>query len=258
MRTIDGRPVIARYIGDQCVSARYIGENLVFADVPAKPDFIKVGLYTYFDAINNIGTGVHDPSSTVWVDLAGGRNGQLIDQCEWRNGDGLRTGLTLDSRVSFSGELPSDLHDYTVISIQSLDEKLPAHPYIYGVNPYPNMYAHSGNDYSQNWYGPNSSSGNLDTNFTPRTYWPTGTRTATIVRYSATTKILEHWQDGIYLGLLQNVGLARSVTTAYLGGRGNNERTWQGTICGFLLYTRALADDEIQHNFGIARERYQS
>ena len=246
MRIIGNKPIVARYIGNNPVIARYVGENRIF---PPR-DYVRDNLYTHFDALDNQGTGVHNPSATTWVDLAGGRNGTLMGACVWV-GDAVRTGDTTASKVRFSGVLPTGLADYTIQYTVSLDIKTATNPYLSGLQPYPNVYAFSTNSYKYSWYSSGS-----DGVISPEKIWPTAKRVSLIVRYDSVARTVSFFENGVYIGGRTNINKATSVTYAWLGGREANDRTWQGRISNYMLYTRGLTDAEIMNNYLVDKARF--
>ena len=48
--------------------------------------YVQEGLVSQWDAIDNEGTGVHNPSATVWKDLKGNRDLTLQGNGAWRRG----------------------------------------------------------------------------------------------------------------------------------------------------------------------------
>ena len=55
------------------------------ADIPASA-YIQDGLIAQWDGIDNAGTGVHDPESTVWKDLKGSLDMTLTANGSWGSG----------------------------------------------------------------------------------------------------------------------------------------------------------------------------
>ena len=54
--------------------------------MPTARDYVQDGLIAMWDGIENAGWGVHDPSATTWVNLAGGSIGDIalyMQNCEW-------------------------------------------------------------------------------------------------------------------------------------------------------------------------------
>ena len=56
----------------------------VGAGIPASA-YVQEGLVTQFDAIDNVGTGVHDPTATVWRDLKGSASVTLKGNAAWHD-----------------------------------------------------------------------------------------------------------------------------------------------------------------------------
>ncbi len=60
-------------------------------------DYVQDGLLVHFDAIDNEGTGTHNPSATTWTALKGGASITLQSGASWVGGKYLDTGTTRHS-----------------------------------------------------------------------------------------------------------------------------------------------------------------
>ena len=61
-----------------------------YGDTYTSASYVQDGLVAQWDAIDNTGIGVHDPSSTIWKDLTGnGRDLTLMSGGSWTNGTAL-------------------------------------------------------------------------------------------------------------------------------------------------------------------------
>lgn len=62
----------------------------VVSGVTAPADYVRSGLVTRWDGVDNAGTGAHDASAAVWKDLAGSLDLELTNNAAWSSaGDGL-------------------------------------------------------------------------------------------------------------------------------------------------------------------------
>ena len=62
-----------------------------YGDTYTSASYVQDGLVAQWDAIDNTGIGVHDPSSTIWKDLTGnGRDLTLMSGGCWTNGTALK------------------------------------------------------------------------------------------------------------------------------------------------------------------------
>lgn len=114
-------------------------------------NYVQDGLVTQFDAIDNEGTGTHNPSATIWQDLKGEASITLLSGACWMgryfdstynkshaiNGmpHYVRDSLTLETAlrvVEFSGSYPRDIGDHDRVSFYHQQ----GHIYWYiGTNP---------------------------------------------------------------------------------------------------------------------------
>ena len=69
------------------VTAQYAVEHS--AALPGSDAYVQEGLIAQWDAIDNVGTGVHDPAATAWKDLKGNYDLTLMNNAAWKNGDRL-------------------------------------------------------------------------------------------------------------------------------------------------------------------------
>ena len=226
--------------------------SLLMANAMKPPPPVRPsgGLHTLFEALNNTGLGVLDPNTRTWVDLARGKNGTLLDQASW-GADCVHLGTTTGSKVSFPGDLPTGLGDYTVSVTMMFRARSGTYPRIMGENPYPTIYANSASSFVWRYY-----MGSSDLNFKPDTYADAGVREQLLVRYKTSTKIVEFFRNGVKAGELTNVVAASGVATAYMAGRANNDRTSPLDVSSYALWTRAFTDDEIAQNFAVDQMLY--
>ena len=67
-------------------------------------EYVTDGLAARWDAIDNAGTGVHDPSAAVWKDLAGSNDLVLTNDCSvWTNGNAFYMNTLIDGKCPAYG-----------------------------------------------------------------------------------------------------------------------------------------------------------
>jgi len=72
-----------------CSVGAVVSAGTARAEAYTSASYAQEGLIAQWDAIDNAGTGVHDPAATVWKDLKGSRNLTLTNGACWKNGDRL-------------------------------------------------------------------------------------------------------------------------------------------------------------------------
>ena len=228
-----------------------------------KHGYITEGLFHHFDAIDNVGTGIHDPNTTIWKDLVGSRDGTVLGGAPWRNGDSLEMlGNAANTKVSFSGNIQPIINnggDYTLTTVMYMVNTPVsgnAHPRICGDPQYPSIYFSTATApgallHRIYFYG-----NPPDTNFQPHTYPNYLTRFDITINYSATTKIVELYINGEYKANLPNVNPRTGTTTAYIGGNSTNTRCLTGHFCNYMVYNRKLSPHEIMQNFKTNKSRF--
>jgi len=242
MRTMGDKPLIARQVGDKLVTARFVGEQLIYKDTGC---YVQEDLVTQFDGRDNVGTGVHSPGSTTWLDLVGGGQGTLAN-ASWLDWGVSFT--TTTSRVQYSG---ANVTNYTIFNTHKIRARTGSHPRFYAEIPLPSLYLHSGNNYAYAYYGQGK-----DTIFTPAFVPPVGVVIQAAIRFGG-TGVVELFVNGVQVASIAGVTANPGAMAAkYLGGRSTNDRTLTGEIYEHLVYNRALSDIEIKHNFLVSQVRY--
>jgi len=240
MRAIGEQMVIDRYIGERHVMSRYIGEDLIFQDI------IQQGLLHHFDGRNNVGNGVHNPDSDVWIDLVSGVAATL-ESVNWQNFGVLFANIA--AKVFYQGQ---SVQQYTIFNTHMVTAFQGAHPRIFGEIPYPTLYLNSNQSYAYSFFGQG-----MDTYFQPRTIPVPGTVVQAAMRFSGSGNV-ELFYNGILTASIPNVVLfPMPVSTMYIGCRAENDRAFTGEIYEHLVYNRALSDAEVYHNYLVSRQRYQ-
>ncbi len=193
-------------------------------------------LKVWYDGINN-GSEGNDTTINSWYDLSGNNNhsSTFIGNNTW-NSDSLK----LNGVVPFVGNINEEYTISTVVKANSISNN----PYIvYGDN-YPSMYINGSSlavatqGISQIVDGTNINTS--DTFMVTMTY---ANNKLTI--YLNSNKIKE----------LDVVNKPTSVATAYIGGN-NGANNLDGNVYNFMLYDKALSDEEVKSNYVIEKARF--
>ena len=216
------------------------------------PKHITEGLAHHFDFKDNEATGNYNPAAAGWVDLITGTV-TTLQNTTW--GDGLEFRST-SSKCFYSGV---DVVRYTITNTHKVRALAGSHPRIFGENPYPTLYMHSGADFGYKYgFFAQGKDAVIPPGHTP----PVNTLVQATLRFTGTiaqggTGTVELFFNGVKVGELTGVTQnPASVATKYLGSRSANDRTLQGSFFEHLVYTRALTDDEIYNNYLASKHRY--
>ena len=199
-------------------------------------NYVQNGLVLLYDGFNNTGTG-HESGSTVWKDLIGSNDGQLIGNPTWNKNylefDGI------DDKVKFTGTIPSR---YTIVSTFYYDSSSKqSYPRIYSapvnVQSFPTLYIAANGTLAFYGHG-------IDTSFVSSEF---SGIIQTSVTYDGTYMSL--YINGKFISKLQSKQNPTSVIDAYLGGREDLLRQFKGKIYNFMIYDRVLTSDEIEENY---------
>ena len=215
--------------------------------------YVQDGLIAQWDGIDNVGTGTHDPTATVWKDLAGHNDLTLTNSAAWRRGicfsmntrsDGLAaaygteaatTYKTIEilfkktswgSRILFWGGTKSR---YVVFDNK---DQNPFH-WVYFDGDKRTLYAKT------RCYEPNALVATYDDNNAVTQIYSDGAP-------KVTSTLINTWSPGdncVTLGW-------RSVTTAA------KDYGWDGEVYSIRLYNRALTPEEVARNHAIDVKRF--
>ena len=216
------------------------------------PEPATRGLYIHFDLHNNTGDG-YDPSATVWKDLVGDRDGTIVNPVGWSD-SGLRFGgNSVATRVDFRGDIPEILEaggDYVFVVTAMSEGALTRHGRLFGESPFPTLNLTP--DSNLFWYyrAP------IDQTFRPEEAMAINKMTHLAIRYTALTRTIELFRNGLYIGGISGVGNAGAVAVAQLGNRPQGDRTLNGRICNFKGFAGRLSEIEIYQDFLYAQEQY--
>ena len=197
-------------------------------------------LKVWYDAINNTADG-HNPSANTWYDLSknGNNSFAMIGNSLWKE-----KSLELHGVIPFNGTIQEE---YTLSMVVK-----PIHT---GTNPYliygegfPSLYLDSSDEYALSFKGQN-----LTSKLNPKYVFSTEKPSLVTVTYKENT--LSIYVNAMLIATLNTDVKPTSTTTAYLGGNnaGNN---LSGTIYNFMLYDKALSEEEIRSNYVIDATRF--
>ena len=240
MRAVGTKGLGCRYIGAQHVMKRYIGSDLIFDD----SKHIEEGLLYQFKGFNNTATGEHDPTSPTWTDLKSGVVAN-IQNASWQNEGVLFTAN--NSKVVFTG---LGLEQYTIFNTHIINQFIGSHPRIWADHPYPTLYLQSSNGYAYGFYGQGR-----DAVFPERFTPPLNKKVQAALRWNGND--VDLFVNGVQRGRFPNVTAKPTApmegSTLYLGNRADNARYLRGSAFEHMVYTRALGDAEIAHNFAVSK-----
>ena len=194
---------------------------------------IKDGLVLHYDGINNTGSG-HSNSTNTWKDLKGNNDGTLLNNPTWDSNKLIFDGL--DDKVTFVGDI-TNTYSMVITIKPTLDG---THPRLTSEIPFPSIYLNSNTSYKVSFYGHG-----LDTAFSPSRSPSASNPTYMVVTFDGNK--LTMYQNGSYIGELTSVTSQESVPIAALGGRISDLlRQYKGEIYDFMIYNRALTQEEIR------------
>lgn len=244
-------------------------------------DYIQDGLIAMWDAIENVGYGLHDSSSTVWIDLVGYRHATLAPFayfsdnalcCDVRDPDTEKGAMAQSAANTYIPEPTGDL-TYTV-EICFIREGSSASWYGEGMTVFavgsasPGAYGKcwgvigSGHNRMERLSHSSSPSGFKDiNNYFSSEYgkqltchtkmynasYSGGGQYSNSTYWLNATKKTYNGADGSRLR-------ARSSGVSF-GGNGSTEGIC-GKICFVRIYNRDLSEEEIAHNYAIDKERF--
>lgn len=208
------------------------GENYNTYDT----DSLKV----WYDGINNKEDG-HDSSVNTWYDLSGNSNNSstFIGSNTWSD-----NGLKLSGVVPFVGNINEE---YT-LSMVVKPSNTGTNPYLIYGDSFPSLYLDSSDDYALTFKGQN-----LTSKVTPKTTLSTDKPSLVTVTYKDNT--VSVYVNAMLIGTLSTDTKPTSVATAYLGGN-NSTSNLSGVIYNFMMYDKALSEEQIRSNYIIDANRF--
>ena len=208
--------------------------------------YVTDGLVAMLDGIWNVGGGEHDANASIWKDLSGNDNdGALTSYSSVGSDSMLITGRS-GVPITMSGAI-TDAYTIEVIARMVAWESAPRLTAEY---PYPSLYFSSSSSVSAHiaFYGQGQDRGMGY--LVDRTQ-----RFSYCMTYDGAT--LTPFVDGEQHGdIVSTTTRPTSVPTASLGNRVAGARGFDGEICAFRRYNRALTAEEIAHNYAIDKERF--
>lgn len=235
--------------------------------------YVTDGLQLHYDGIRNQynGGGTQNIGTGVWYDLSGHDNDGTLRSFDANSGwDG--KGLKFDGKndiVYFSGKMTTSYTMEFYVCVEP--EQIGAHPrFVAEGNKYPCFYFYGTSD---KYDGIHSSSSNIrtiafyDKDNTALSY-PDSKHSTTICTdgktiiqldftYDADSGILKWYIDGAEKGFRENVAIPESIDIASIGSRYvDNSRALSATYYGFMIYSKALTESEINNNHKVNVSRY--
>lgn len=216
--------------------------------IPAS-EYIQDGCYAIFDAIENVGEGVHDSSSIVWVDLIGGLQMQM-SAASWTD----NSYRCVEVNMGYvSRDAMPEYPQYPVfMTIEVVVQNC------HGNSRNRNSLVFGGYSYKRMNMARSSSDGIWGMSYGKNGFFfsDQGTITAVFIDSSGSS------ERTIYI----NGGMAEE-TDAYKENFGNTavqaisinprgDYPFNGEVCCIRLYTRRLDEDEILHNASIDKVRF--
>lgn len=197
-------------------------------------------LKVWYDAINNTADG-HSQNTNTWYDLSKNENNSstMIGNNIWKEKN-----LELHGVIPFNGTI---YEEYT-LSMVVKPNHTGTNPYlIYGDN-FPSLYLDSSDEYALSFKGQS-----LTSKITPKYVLSTEKPSLVTITYKDNT--LSVYVNATLITTLSTDVKPTSTTTAYLGGN-NASNNLSGTIYNFMLYDRALSEEEIRSNYVIDATRF--
>ena len=207
--------------------------------------YVGDGLTLHYDAIER------GDNPLIWKDLIGSNDGTLenavwLDKSLQFNGD---------ARLLFTGDITPD---YTIMMVAKRYPTQGAHPRFTGESVasdsgYPYFYLQT----NSNNYGVLGHK--IDVTFSPNKSMPANVFVHLARRYNSATKAIEAFENGTKVGDRVGIVDATSVPQVYLGGRSDaisGPRFFNGEFCNYMVYNKALTDDEILNNYQVDYKRF--
>lgn len=194
----------------------------------------------WYDAINNTKDG-HNQNANTWYDLSGnGNNSSLLTgNSVWKD-----KSLELHGVIPFSGNINEE---YTIAMVVKPNHT-GTNPYlIYGEN-FPSLYLDSSDGYALSFKGQN-----ITSKINPKYVLSTEKPSLVTITYKENRIFV--YVNAILVSTVNTDTKPSSIATAYLGGN-NASNNLSGTIYNFMLYDKALSEEEIRSNYIIDATRF--
>ena len=244
-------------IYSRALSAAEIAQNYAidvarFMAPAQEEEYVTDGLVARWDGIDNAGTGTHNPSATVWKDLAGNLDLTLGGSSGWAGGKAFK----INARGGYAyndNRAPNYKTIEVVFKVTDVSGRI-----IFDSGFGNRLCAMDGKDSSGNltakvyFDGSNVATPCIDQ---PCNYYETCFLSA---RYDDNGAVSDLWRDGegrTDLMYTQNWGdVGSKMTIGWIYGKSYGY--WMGEIYAIRLYDRKLTKWELAHNNRIDRKRF--
>ena len=222
-----------------------------YATTYTSASYVQDGLIAQWDGIDNEGTGVHNPSATVWKDLKGNRDLTLQGNGTWRRG--------LAFYTSGPGAVcASAAPKYLTIEVLCKVANGSARILFWSGNDRARYVLFDHNLTSPYCRGYFDGSAKSETVKTPYTRVKRGMPVSLVATYDNADNVTHIFHDGIErtYDVMANTWVA-GHTGIVLGDRKTSSNyPWTGEIYSIRLYDRVLTPEEIVRNYQIDVKRF--
>ena len=223
------------------------------ATVYTSASYVQDGLVAQWDAIDNEGTGTHNPAATVWKDLKGNRDLKLQGNGSWRRGSAF---YTAGAGAVGTNAAPK----YLTIEVLCRVDKDSSRILFWSGNDRTRYvvfdHANLAAPYCRAYFDGSNKTATQETIFARVVR---ETPIALAATYDASDTVTEVFCDGIDRSyeMLHNTWKA-GHTGIVLGDRKitGDEYPWTGEIYSIRLYDRVLTQEELVRNYKIDVKRF--
>lgn len=222
-------------------------------DEVAKNFYISNGLLLHYDAINNVGEGDSNRSTTAitWRDLSGNENDGIFSGATWnKNGlylsgsnSGVVTSNTIDFTVNSTFEIVLNGNTFPGFALDARYDS--GTPNGEGYQP---LYLYENGKKAQT--DANDSGGAVESSFNSI---KDSIHSMVVVYSNNGTKV---YLDGKNIATLDTLNGIAYTGNLYIGKKFNNEQYLTGTIYSCRYYNVALTEEEVRHNYEIDKVRF--
>ena len=234
-----------------CVLAVAASAIPAWATTYTSASYVQDGLVSQWDAIDNEGTGVHNPSATVWKDLKGNRDLKLQGNGAWRRG--------LAFYTSGPGAVGTNAAPkYLTIEVLCKVANGSARILFWSGNDRARYVLFDHNLTSPYCRGYFDGSAKSETVKTPYTRVKRGMPVSLVATYDNADNVTGIVHDGVQRAYdtMYN-GWNPGHTGIVLGDRKTTSNyPWTGEIYSIRLYDRVLTPEEIARNYQIDVKRF--
>ena len=220
--------------------------------------YVQDGLVGQYDGIDNVGTGLHDPTATTWKDLAGSNDLTLTNTAAWCRG----IGLSMDQRPTGSAGAygATAAPTYKTIEILFKETSRESRILLYsGDNSRYVIFDYGNVTYPFVWAYFDGRSEVVKSRPTPYVKMQAYAPTALVATYGTNNEVADVFCDGVQRqcgGSVNDWGNGANCLT--LGSRtfATSSYGWSGEIYAIRFYDRVLTPDEIARNHAIDVKRF--